>query len=203
MIIMFLSITYDNMIWTQKNLMFRFYNSTKKQWELNYEDKGGLNVGNYEEITNICNSFPDKWDVIEVDQYLNVEDKNKKPLYEWDYFKFEWGNVIYVACWDEEEKKNIYKPVIIPSRVKIDIRELHAPLFESVNYNPKASLEERVETLAECVSLLSKSLLWLGKKIEERMDAQDEVVEELVECCTNLIEDVEDLNEEVFPYCND
>ena len=68
----------------------------------------------------------------------------------------------------------------------------------SVNYNPKASLEERVETLAECVSLLSKSLLWLGKKIEERMDAQDEVIGDLVECCTNLIEDVEDLNEEVF-----
>ena len=120
------------MIWTQKNLMFRFYNSTKKQWELGYEEKGWLNVASYEDIGNICNSFPDKWDTIEVDQYLNVEDKNKKPLYEWDYFKFEWGNVIYVACWDEESKKNIYKPVIIPSKVKIDIRELHAPLFEII-----------------------------------------------------------------------
>lgn len=68
----------------------------------------------------------------------------------------------------------------------------------SVNYNPKASLEERVETLAECVSLLSKSLLWLSSKIEERMNAQDEVVEDLVECCSNLIDDVQDLNEEVF-----
>lgn len=68
----------------------------------------------------------------------------------------------------------------------------------SVNYNPKASLEERVATLAECVSLLSKSLLWLSSKIEERMDAQDEVVEDLVECCSNLIDDVQDLNEEVF-----
>ena len=68
----------------------------------------------------------------------------------------------------------------------------------SVNYNPEASLEERVETLAECVSLLSKSLLWLSSKIEERMDAQDEVVEDLVECCSNLIDDVQDLNEEVF-----
>lgn len=68
----------------------------------------------------------------------------------------------------------------------------------SVNYNPKAPLEERVETLAECVSLLSKSLLWLSSKIEERMDAQDEVVSDLVECCANLIEDVNDLNEEVF-----
>ena len=100
------------MIWTQKNLMFRFYNSTKKQWELGYEEKGWLNVASYEDIGNICNSFPDKWDTIEVDQYLNVEDKNKKPLYEWDYFKFDWGNIIYVACWDEESKKNIYKPVI-------------------------------------------------------------------------------------------
>lgn len=70
----------------------------------------------------------------------------------------------------------------------------------SVNYNPKASLEERVETLAECVSLLSKSLLWLSSKIEERMNAQDEVVEDLVNCCSNLIDDVQDLNDEVFPY---
>ena len=45
------------------------------------------------------------------------------------------------------------------------------------------------------------------------MDAQDEVVKDLVECCSNLIDDVQDLNEEVFiiggasiykyflPYC--
>ena len=70
----------------------------------------------------------------------------------------------------------------------------------SVNYNPNASIEERVETLAECVSLLSKSLLWLSSKIEERMNAQDEVVEDLVKCCSNLIDDVQDLNDEVFPY---
>lgn len=112
--------------------MFRFYNATKKQWELDYEEKGWLNVASYDEITSICNAFPDKWDTIEVDQYLNVEDKNKKPLYEWDYFKFEWGNIIYMACWDEEGKKNIYKPVAIKSAVKIDIRELHAPLFEII-----------------------------------------------------------------------
>jgi hypothetical protein len=37
-----------------------------------------------------------------------------------------------VACWDEEEKKNVYKPVAIKSSVKIDIRELHAPLFEII-----------------------------------------------------------------------
>ena len=66
------------MIWTQKNLMFRFYNATKKQWELDYEEKGWLQLWNYDEITSICNAFPDKWDVIEVDQYLNVEDTNKK-----------------------------------------------------------------------------------------------------------------------------
>ena len=29
----------------------------------------------------------------------------------------------------------------------------------SVNYNPKASLEDTVESSAECVSLLAKSLL--------------------------------------------
>jgi hypothetical protein len=30
------------------------------------------------------------------------------------------------------------------------------------------------------------------------MNAQDEVVEDLVECCSNLIDDIQDLNEEVF-----
>lgn len=120
------------MIWTQKNLMFRFYNATKKQWELDYEENGWLKLWNYDEITSICNAFPDKWDVIEVDQYLNIEDINKKKLYEWDYFKFKWGNVIYLACWDEEEKKDIYKPVLVTSQVKIDVRELHSPLFEII-----------------------------------------------------------------------
>lgn len=112
--------------------MFRFYNSTKKQWELDYEEKGWVRLSNYDEIDGICWAFPDKGDAIEVDQYLNIEDKNKKPLYEWDYFKFSGGNIIYLACWDEEEKKDIYKPVLIPSQVKIDVRELHAPLFEII-----------------------------------------------------------------------
>ena len=131
-LIMFLSITNIRMIWTQKNLMFRFYNSTQKKWELDYEEKGGLNVADYEQITSICNAFPSKWDVIEVDQYLNIEDKNKKKLYEWDYFKFDGGNIIYLACWDEKEKKDVYKPVLVPSQVKIDVRELVSPLFEII-----------------------------------------------------------------------
>lgn len=120
------------MIWAQKNLMFRFYNQTKKQWEFWYEQNGWVSLNSYKEIEWLCWQLPDKWDVIEADQYLNIEDRNKKPLYEWDYFKFQWGNVIYLACWDEEEKKNIYKPVLVPSIIKIDIRELHTPLFEII-----------------------------------------------------------------------
>lgn len=66
----------------------------------------------------------------------------------------------------------------------------------TVDYNPKAPIEERVNTLAECVNLLAKSIMSVSNKADE----QEKILSDVVECCSNLIEDVQDLNDEVFPY---
>lgn len=66
----------------------------------------------------------------------------------------------------------------------------------TVNYNPKAPIEERVNTLAECVNLLAKSIMWVSNKVDEHT----EMLTDIAECCSNLIDDVQDLNDEVFPY---
>ena len=52
----------------------------------------------------------------------------------------------------------------------------------------------RVNTLAECVNLLAKSIMSVSNKVDE----QEKILSDVVECCSNLITDVEDLNEEVF-----
>ena len=64
----------------------------------------------------------------------------------------------------------------------------------TVDYNPKAPIEERVNTLAECVNLLAKSIMSVSNKVDE----QEKILSDVVECCSNLITDVEDLNDEVF-----
>lgn len=66
----------------------------------------------------------------------------------------------------------------------------------TVDYNPKAPLEERVNTLADCMNLLAKSIMTVSKKVDEHT----EMLTDIAECCSNLIDDVEDLNDEVFPY---
>lgn len=66
----------------------------------------------------------------------------------------------------------------------------------TVDYNPKAPIEERVSTLAECVNLLAKSIMSVSNKVDE----QEKILSDVVECCSNLIGDVQDLNDEVFPY---
>ena len=66
----------------------------------------------------------------------------------------------------------------------------------TVDYNPKAPIEERVNTLAECVNLLAKSIMSVSNKVDE----QEKILSDVVECCSNLITDVQDLNDEVFPY---
>lgn len=64
----------------------------------------------------------------------------------------------------------------------------------TVDYNPKAPIEERVNTLAECVNLLAKSIMSVSNKVDE----QEKILSDVVECCSNLITDVQDLNDEVF-----
>ena len=64
----------------------------------------------------------------------------------------------------------------------------------SVNYDPKAPIGERVNTLAECVNLLAKSIMSVSNKVDE----QEKILSDVVECCSNLITDVQDLNDEVF-----
>jgi len=64
----------------------------------------------------------------------------------------------------------------------------------TVNYNPKAPIEERVDTLAECVNLLAKSIMSVSNKVDEHT----EILTELAECCSNLIDDVQDLNDEIY-----
>jgi len=64
----------------------------------------------------------------------------------------------------------------------------------TVDYNPNAPIEERVNTLAECMNLLAKSIMTVSNKVEEHT----EILTELAECCSNLIDDVEDLNDEVY-----
>lgn len=64
----------------------------------------------------------------------------------------------------------------------------------TVDYNPKAPIEERVNTLAECVNLLAKSIMSVSNKVDE----QEKILSDVVECCSNLIEDVEDLSDEVY-----
>lgn len=64
----------------------------------------------------------------------------------------------------------------------------------TVDYNPKAPIEERVNTLAECVNLLAKSIMSVSNKVDE----QGKVLSEVVECCGNLIEDVQDLSDEIY-----
>ncbi|WP_173431895.1 hypothetical protein [Sharpea azabuensis] len=63
-----------------------------------------------------------------------------------------------------------------------------------MDYNPKAPIEERVNTLAECVNLLAKSIMSVSNKVDE----QEKILSDVVECCSNLITDVQDLNDEVF-----
>lgn len=64
----------------------------------------------------------------------------------------------------------------------------------TVDYNPNAPIEERVNTLAECMNLLAKSIMSVSNKV----DGQERILSDIVECCGNLIEDVEDLNDEVY-----
>ena len=64
----------------------------------------------------------------------------------------------------------------------------------TVDYNPKAPIEERVNTLAECVNLLAKSIMSVSNKVDE----QEKILSDVVECCSNLITDVQDLSDEVY-----
>lgn len=64
----------------------------------------------------------------------------------------------------------------------------------TVDYNPKAPIEERVNTLAECVNLLAKSIMSVSNKVDE----QEKILADVVECCSNLITDVQDLSDEVY-----
>lgn len=75
----------------------------------------------------------------------------------------------------------------------------------TVNYDPEAPIEEKVDTMAECMNLLAKSILSLEKRfnkfqweVNEWFAADRDVLSDLVECCANLIEDVNDINDELY-----
>lgn len=70
--------------------------------------------------------------------------------------------------------------------------------YISVEYNEKAPLEERVNTLATCVEMLAKSVLTLSGKFDKEVNAQADINETLVEAVSNLIDDVLDIQEELW-----
>ena len=114
----------------QKELMFRFWNETKKKWEWGYELWGWVKVSSDSEIYSF--NYWDKGDEIHIDQYLNIEDKNKTPVYEWDYIKFYGWSIIYLIYWSEEDKKHRYKPISEDSCIRFDLENLTPSIFEVV-----------------------------------------------------------------------
>ena len=69
--------------------------------------------------------------------------------------------------------------------------------YITVDYNPKAPLEDRVQALADCMQYLAKSILSLQGAFDKYTKSNDEVVSALVEATTNLIDDVTNAQEDI------
>ena len=113
--------------------MFRIYNDTQKRWECGYELWGGFEIDWIpdEEFVKKMDDVK-KGDTLIVEQYIGKEDKEKTPVYEGDYIRFNNGTITYQVYWDEKTSEYMYCANVPWKTTSFPVKLLEMPNFTVV-----------------------------------------------------------------------